>query len=558
MRPAESLAVRHCHRQPERRRGEDHDLVEPRPRAGAGRAPHVDHGARRAGEPGALARVAGPGAARHRRGAHRRRAAGGGAHPAPATRSSTCSAWAASIPPPSPASRSLPARGNVIQGLLEQASIPAEFDVVTVDPAPAGLGKVTTRAIEAATHVLASALQATSRWRLPIGGAGSWRSSTASGPRRTRRLILLGVVLSMFDREDGRLARGRRDAVDQVPGRDHHGHRRSPRDETFLEACCAARPCCSWPKRPPPLLPRVFDQLASDVMDRIEPLLRRRREERPMSRSPPPRLILSSGDRDGRVALRGGPRGAARRALPRRAAGVVRARPSARAAHPHLELGAQPSRRRALRRPRCVAARAGVCSRCGPRRRAGRGRRADPAASPLEGRRPGRRSSPGRLDTVASGPPPPPRPQAARPLGKTRRSPARALREDHASGSSSARRRLRDCLHRRRGGPAHRGRLRRGRGQARRDRRRGLGRGVHLAAAIPGNSSALFELHVGEGPFFQLIGFEAAMSSYVVGSPSPHAPRLPPGARSSPRLPARSGRGQRLQRQRRSDPGSEG
>jgi hypothetical protein len=40
---------------------------------------------------------------------------------------------------------------------------------------------------------------------------------------------------------------------------------------------------------------------------------------------------------------------------------------------------------------------------------------------------------------------------------------------------------------------------------------------AHLAAAIPGNSSALFEMHVGDGPFFQLIGFEVAAMSYVVG-----------------------------------------
>jgi len=40
---------------------------------------------------------------------------------------------------------------------------------------------------------------------------------------------------------------------------------------------------------------------------------------------------------------------------------------------------------------------------------------------------------------------------------------------------------------------------------------------AHLAAAIPGNSSALFEMHVGEGPFFQLIGVEVAAASYVVG-----------------------------------------
>ena len=40
---------------------------------------------------------------------------------------------------------------------------------------------------------------------------------------------------------------------------------------------------------------------------------------------------------------------------------------------------------------------------------------------------------------------------------------------------------------------------------------------AHLAAAIPGNSSALFEMHVGDGPFFQLIGFEVGATSYVVG-----------------------------------------
>jgi hypothetical protein len=40
---------------------------------------------------------------------------------------------------------------------------------------------------------------------------------------------------------------------------------------------------------------------------------------------------------------------------------------------------------------------------------------------------------------------------------------------------------------------------------------------AHLAASIPGNSSALFEMHVGEGPFFQVIGFDAGGASYVVG-----------------------------------------
>jgi hypothetical protein len=39
----------------------------------------------------------------------------------------------------------------------------------------------------------------------------------------------------------------------------------------------------------------------------------------------------------------------------------------------------------------------------------------------------------------------------------------------------------------------------------------------HLAVSVPGNGSALFELHVGEGPFFQLIGFEIGSALYLVG-----------------------------------------
>lgn len=40
---------------------------------------------------------------------------------------------------------------------------------------------------------------------------------------------------------------------------------------------------------------------------------------------------------------------------------------------------------------------------------------------------------------------------------------------------------------------------------------------TQLAASIPGNASSLFELHIGEGPFFQLVGFEVASALYVVG-----------------------------------------
>ena len=43
-----------------------------------------------------------------------------------------------------------------------------------------------------------------------------------------------------------------------------------PRDETFLEASLRGSPLLLMQKRPPPLA-RVFDQLASDVLDRLHP-----------------------------------------------------------------------------------------------------------------------------------------------------------------------------------------------------------------------------------------------------------------------------------------------
>jgi hypothetical protein len=38
-----------------------------------------------------------------------------------------------------------------------------------------------------------------------------------------------------------------------------------------------------------------------------------------------------------------------------------------------------------------------------------------------------------------------------------------------------------------------------------------------LLQALPGQPSPLFEVHIGDGPFFQLIGFQAANGMYVVG-----------------------------------------
>lgn len=38
-----------------------------------------------------------------------------------------------------------------------------------------------------------------------------------------------------------------------------------------------------------------------------------------------------------------------------------------------------------------------------------------------------------------------------------------------------------------------------------------------LASAVPGNPSPQFELHVGEGPYYQIIGFKAGVTLFIVG-----------------------------------------
>jgi hypothetical protein len=38
-----------------------------------------------------------------------------------------------------------------------------------------------------------------------------------------------------------------------------------------------------------------------------------------------------------------------------------------------------------------------------------------------------------------------------------------------------------------------------------------------LASAVPGNPSPQFELHIGEGPYYQIIGFKAGPTLFIVG-----------------------------------------
>ena len=82
-------------------------------------------------------------------------------------------------------------------------------------------------------------------------------------------LQLLGIVLSMFNRQTPASLDVAETLWTKFPG----GiilDTIIPRDETFLEASLRGSPLLLMSKRAPPLS-RVFDQLASDVMDRIEP-----------------------------------------------------------------------------------------------------------------------------------------------------------------------------------------------------------------------------------------------------------------------------------------------
>lgn len=154
-------------------------------------------------------------------------------------------------------------RGSVIQGLLEKLA--PEFDLVLLD-CPAGLGKVTTRAIEAATHVL-SPLQAEPLALRSVGQLLALIDRVRA--EKNPPLALLGVVLSMFDRKTPASLEVAETLWTKFPG----GiilDTVIPRDETFLEASLRGSPLLLMSKRPPPLS-RVFDQLASDVMDRLDP-----------------------------------------------------------------------------------------------------------------------------------------------------------------------------------------------------------------------------------------------------------------------------------------------
>lgn len=154
-------------------------------------------------------------------------------------------------------------RGPVIPNLLSR--IENEFDVVVID-CPAGLGKVATRAFESASHVL-SPMQAEPLALRSVGQLLALIDRIKA--EKNPNLSLLGIVLSMFDRKIPASLEVAETLWTKFPG----GiilDTIIPRDETFLEASLRGSPLLLMQKRPPPLA-RVFDQLASDVLDRLEP-----------------------------------------------------------------------------------------------------------------------------------------------------------------------------------------------------------------------------------------------------------------------------------------------
>lgn len=153
-------------------------------------------------------------------------------------------------------------RTGMLTGMLSK--LESEFDLVLLD-CPAGLGKVTSRALEGATHVL-SPLQAEP---LALRSVGQFLALVDRvRAEKNPRLTLLGIVLSMFDRQTPASLEVAETLWTRFPG----GiilDSVIPRDEIFLEASLRGSPLLLMQKRPPPLA-RVFDQLANDVLDRLD------------------------------------------------------------------------------------------------------------------------------------------------------------------------------------------------------------------------------------------------------------------------------------------------
>ncbi len=154
------------------------------------------------------------------------------------------------------------ARTGMLSGMMKQ--LEGEFDLVLID-CPAGLGKVTTRSLEMSTHVL-SPLQAEP---LALRSLGQFLALVDRiRAEKNPNLVLLGIVLSMFDRQASASLEVAETLWTKFPG----GlifESVIPRDDVFLDASLRGSPLLLMQKRPPPLA-RLFDQLANDILDRLD------------------------------------------------------------------------------------------------------------------------------------------------------------------------------------------------------------------------------------------------------------------------------------------------
>jgi len=156
------------------------------------------------------------------------------------------------------------ARPGLITGILDKLA--AKYDVVLLD-CPAGLGKVTRSALEAATHAL-SPLQAEPLALRSVGQILSLVDRVRA--EKNPKLGLVGVVISMFDRQ----AAASLEVAETLWSTFPKGilfDTVIPRDEVFLEASLRGSPLLMMHAKRPPPLARIFDQLASDVLHRLEP-----------------------------------------------------------------------------------------------------------------------------------------------------------------------------------------------------------------------------------------------------------------------------------------------
>lgn len=153
-------------------------------------------------------------------------------------------------------------RTGMLSGMLKQ--LQSEFDLALID-CPAGLGKVTTRSLESSTHVL-SPLQAEP---LALRSLGQFLALVDRvRAEKNPNLTMLGIVLSMFDRQTHASLEVAETLWTQFPGGIIFDSV-IPRDDVFLEASLRGSPLLLMQKRPPPLA-RLFDQLATDVLDRLD------------------------------------------------------------------------------------------------------------------------------------------------------------------------------------------------------------------------------------------------------------------------------------------------